>query len=83
MKVVRLDDPKVGFGRCKSLAPGHSHIIGQSRKVAPQVLQTTRVPGATGNASEIVVKQAWANMEIRQQIRELKTLAINELFPAR
>ena len=71
VKVFRLDDPKVGFGRRKSPSPGHPRITGQSRKVTPHVLQTTRGPEATGNASEMVAKKARERMELRQKIREL------------
>jgi hypothetical protein len=67
VKVVRLDDPRAGFGRRKLRAPEHCQIIGQSRKVAPHVFHTTRVPGTTGDASEMVMKNARENMELRQK----------------
>ena len=44
---------------------------GQSRKVAPQVLQTTRVPGTTGSASDMVAKTTRERLELRKKIREL------------
>ena len=43
----------------------------KAEKVAPQVIQSTRVPGTAGNASEMIVRKARANMELRQHIREL------------
>ena len=67
MKVIRLDDAKAGFGRRRSLAPGHSQIIGLSRKVAHLELVVARVPGTTVNASDLVSRQTKERLELRSK----------------
>ena len=69
VKAIRLDDTRARFGRRKSPAQGHSQVTGQSRKVAPQVLNTTRVLGTTGSASDMVANKTKERLELRQNIR--------------
>ena len=57
VKVVRLDDPKAGFGRRASPAPGTYQLHKTSRKISPPVTMTPRVPGTTGDASRMVEKR--------------------------
>ena len=71
VRVVRLDDPKAGFGRRASHASGSYQSLKQSRKGSPPKTMTPRVPGTTGDASRMVEKKAKEKMEYRQQIREL------------
>ena len=71
VKVVRLDDPKVGFGRRASPTPGSYQLLKTSRKVSPPATMTPRVPGTTGDAIRMVEKKAKEKMEYRQQICEL------------
>ena len=58
LKVVRLGDPKAGFGRRASPAPGTYQLHKTSRKVSPPVTMTPRVPGTIGDASRMVEKKA-------------------------
>ena len=69
--MIRVDDGRAGFGRRRSPAPGHSQTIGQSRKSAPHALNTTRVPGTTINASDLVSTKSKERLELGLQIREL------------
>ena len=71
IRVIRMSDPKAGFGRRSSPAPGSSQLLKQSRKTSPVRIQSERIPGTTGPASEMVAKKATERMEYRQQIREL------------
>ena len=58
MRVVRLDDPKAGFGRRACSALGKYQLQKTSRKISPPVTMTPRVPGTTGDASRMVEKKA-------------------------
>ena len=69
--MIRLDDGRVGFGRRRSLAAGHSQTIGQSRKAAAHDLYTARIPGTTVSASDMESKKTKERLELRQNIREL------------
>ena len=71
VQVLRLDDPKAGFGRRASPASGSYQLLKQSRKVSPPKTMTPRVPGTTGDACRMVEKKAKEKMEYRQKIREL------------
>ena len=48
VKVVRLGDPKAGFGRRAFSAPGKYQLHKTRRKISPPVTMTPRVPGTTG-----------------------------------
>ena len=65
VKVVRLGDPKAGFGRRASPAPGKYQLRKTSRKISPPVTMTPRVPGTTGDASRMVENKAKEKMEYR------------------
>ena len=54
VKVVRLGDPKVGFGRRESLAPGSSQFATQNRKASPPAILTPKMPGATEPATGLI-----------------------------
>jgi hypothetical protein len=71
VKVIRLDDGRAGFGRRRSLAPGHAQVTGQSRKAASHDLYTTRVPGTTVSASDMVSNMTKERLELRNNIRDV------------
>ena len=71
VRVVRLSDPRVGFGRRRSPAPGKLQELKQGRKDSPPRIFTTRVAGTTGGASDLISKKACEEFAFRQKIREL------------
>ena len=71
VKVVRLADPKAGFGRRKSPAPGEYQLLNQSRKQSPPQTMIQRVPGTTVNACKLVERKAMENIEFWQKMREM------------
>ena len=83
MKVIRLDDARAGFGRRRSLAPGHSHTIGLSRKAAHLELVAARVPGTTVSASDLVSRKTKERLELRAKIRELVQVGRAQSLPSR
>jgi hypothetical protein len=83
VKVIRLDDAKAGFGRRRSLAPGHSQTIGISRKAAHPELVAARVPGTTVSASDLVSRKTREIIELRANIRELVQAGRAQSLPAR
>ena len=83
MKVIRLDDARAGFGRRHSPAPGHSHTIGMSRKIAHPELVAARVPGTAVSASDLVFRKTNEILELRSNIRELVQAGRAQSLPSR
>ena len=48
-----------------------TQIAGQSRQAATHDLYTTRVPGTTVSASDMVLNRTKERLELRQKIREM------------
>ena len=71
VRIVRRADAKAGFGRRRSFALGSMQVLRQSRTVSPHNLQTPRVPGATGSASDMIAKRAREKSNSRRQNRDL------------
>ena len=82
VKIIRLDEAGAGFGRRRSPAPGHPQTTGQSRKAAHQELRTSRIPGTTVSASDLVARTQ-ERMELRAMIRELVKAGRAQSMPAR
>ena len=71
VRVVRLSDPQVGFGRRRSPAPGKPRELKQGRKGSPPNIFTTRVAGTTGSASDLINRKAREKLAFRQTSKEL------------
>ena len=69
--MVRLADPKAGFRPVQVTCAWNIAGTASKPEVSLHVIQTTRVPGTTWNAREVVTKKAREHIEFRQKIREL------------
>ena len=82
VNIIRLDDSKVGFGRRRSPAPGHSQTTGLGRKAPRLELVAARVPGTTVSASDLV-SLTKEKLELRAKIRELVQAGRAQSLPSR
>ena len=80
-RVMRLDDGRAGFGRRRSPEPGPCQTIGLSRKSAHQELHTTRAPGTSVSASDLVSRKTNERIELGQKYVNLFRPADLSRFP--
>ena len=72
VRVARLSDPKAGFGRRRSPAPGKPQELKQSRKDSPPKIFTTRFAVKTRSASDFISRKARERQSVVcQKIKEL------------